>query len=159
MKLKCLPASLAIATVFMLSACEQKPPISPEVKQAMETRHEGFEKIGDSMKTIADTLKAGGSLDPKLASAANTINELAPQLKDWFPVGSGHETKRKTGAKAEIWLKPDEFAQKREALATEAAKLAAFANANDAAGFAAQVPELGKACKACHEEFRDKDHH
>ncbi|NGY06543.1 c-type cytochrome [Solimonas terrae] len=159
MKLKRLPVSLALAAVFVLPACEQKPPISPEVKQAMETRHEGFEKIGDSMKTIADTLKAGGSLNPELASAANTIDDLAPQLKDWFPAGSGHETKRKTGAKAEIWLKPDEFAQKREALVTEAGKLAALANANDAAGFAAQVPELGKACKGCHDEFRDKDHH
>src|SRR3546814_5961085 len=100
----------------------------------METRHEGFEKIGDSMKTIADAMKAGKGLTPEVAAAANKINEMAPQLKDWFPVGSGPETKRKTRAKAEIWQKPDEFVLKREALATEAGKLAALANANDAAG-------------------------
>src|SRR3546814_2904784 len=94
------------------------------------------------MKTIAYALKAGKGLPPEVAAAANKINERAPQLKDWFPVGSGPETKRKTRAKAEIWQKPDEFVLKREALATEAGKLAALANANDAAGFAAQVPEL-----------------
>src|SRR3546814_13671536 len=80
----------------------------------METRHEGFEKIGDSMKTIADAMKAGKGLTPEVAAAANKINEMAPQLKDWFPVGSGPETKRKTRAKAGIWQKPDEFVLKRE---------------------------------------------
>src|SRR3546814_10904386 len=46
-----------------------------ENKQAMETRHEGFEKIGDSMKTIADAMKAGKGLTPEVAAAANKINE------------------------------------------------------------------------------------
>jgi cytochrome c556 len=154
-----LPVSIAAIALLAVAGCEQKPPISPENKQAMETRHEGFEKIGDSMKTIADAMKAGSGLTPEVAAAANRINELAPQLKDWFPAGSGPETKRKTRAKAEIWQKPEEFAQKRETLATEAAKLAALANANDAAGFAAQVPALGNACKSCHDEFRAKEHH
>lgn len=158
MKLQALPVLIAAVALLAVAGCEKKPPISPENKQAMETRHEGFEKIGDSMKTIADAMKAGSGLTPEVAAAANKINELAPQLKDWFPVGSGPETKRKTRAKAEIWQQPDEFTQKRETLVTEAGKLAAFANANDAAGFAAQVPELGKACKGCHEEFRAKEH-
>jgi cytochrome c556 len=154
-----LPVSIAAIALLAVAGCERKPPISPENKQAMATRHEGFEKIGDSMKTIADAMKAGSGLTPEVAAAANKINELAPQLKDWFPAGSGPETRRKTRAKAEIWQKPEEFAQKRETLTTEAAKLAALANANDAAGFAAQVPALGNACKGCHDEFRAKEHH
>lgn len=146
------------ATALLLAAACRAAPLDPAIEKAMKTRHEGFEHIGDAMKKIGDTLKSGGSLNPELAKAAKEIDELAPQLKDWFPAGSGPETGRKTGAKPEIWAKPEEFAQKREAFASAAAKLAGLADANDAAGFAAQVPELGKACKGCHEEFRKKDH-
>src|SRR3546814_15767820 len=81
-KLKTLPVSIAAIALLAAAGCERKPPISPENKQAMETRHEGFEKIGDSMKTIADAMKAGKGLTPEVAAAANKINELAPQLTD-----------------------------------------------------------------------------
>jgi cytochrome c556 len=155
MKLKAaLPVSIAAVTLLTLAACDKPPPIAPELQQAMETRHEGFEKIGDSMKTIADAMKAGSGLTPEVVAAANTINEFAPQLEGWFPAGSGPETRHKTRAKAEIWQQPEEFARKRETLVSEAAKLAELANANDADGFAAQVPALGEACKGCHEAFR-----
>lgn len=158
MKTPYLLVPAAAIALCAIAACNKQPPLDPALAEAMHTRHEGFEHIGDSMKKIADTLKGGGSLNPDLVDAAHKINELAPQLKDWFPAGSGPETGRKTGAKPEIWTQPDEFALKRETFVTEAAKLSELADANDAAGFAAQVPALGKACKGCHEEFRNKDH-
>ncbi|WP_051362216.1 c-type cytochrome [Solimonas soli] len=150
-------AAVAMALLFV-AACERKPPLAPEIKQAMEARHEGFETIGDSMKKIGDTLKGGGQLDPELAAAAKKINELAPQTKTWFPAGSGPETGRKTGAKAEIWAQPEVFAEKRDAFIAAAARLAQLADANDAAGFATQAGELGQACKGCHDQFREKKH-
>ncbi len=152
--------SLPLAAALLLATygCNSKPPLDPAIKQAMETRHKGFEQIGDAMKKITDTMKSGGGLDPELAAAAQKIDELAPQLKDWFPAGSGPESGRKTGARPEIWTQPEPFARKREALATAAARLAERATANDAAGFATQVGALGKTCKSCHDDFRKKDH-
>lgn len=157
MKRPILALAAAPMLVFAVTACGGKP-LDPAVKQAMDARHEGFEAMGDAMKKIADTLKGGGSLNPELAAAANKINETAPQLKDWFPAGSGPESGRKTGAKPEIWQQPEVFAEKREAFVAAAAKLAETAGANDAAAFATQVGELGKTCKGCHEQFRNKDH-
>ncbi|MFT4046819.1 MAG: cytochrome c [Solimonas sp.] len=146
------------ASLLFASACSSQSDLAPEIKQAMEARHEGFEAIGDAMKKIGDTLKGGGQLNPELAAAAKKINELAPQTKTWFPAGSGPETGRRTGAKAEIWAQPELFAEKRDAFIAAAGKLAALADANDAAGFAAQVGELGQTCKGCHETFREKKH-
>ncbi|MGH8444522.1 MAG: c-type cytochrome [Solimonas sp.] len=145
------------ASLAVVAACNAAD-FDPALKKAMHDRHEGFEEIGDSMKEIGDTLKGGGSLNPKLAKAARTINELAPQTKVWFPAGSGPETGAKTGAKAEIWQQPEVFAEKRDAFIAAAAKLAQLADANDAAGFATQVGELGQTCKGCHEQFRAKKH-
>jgi cytochrome c556 len=157
MNARYLMVPLTALALTAATACGGKPPLDPALEKAMQARHDGFEQIGDSMKKITDTLKGGGSLDPALVDASHTINGLAPQLKDWFPPGSGPETGRKTAAKPEIWTQPDEFARKREIFVSEATKLAQLADASDAAGFAAQVPKLGQACKGCHEQFRKKD--
>ena len=148
----------ASAALLFVAACDRQPALAPEIKAVMHERHEGFETIGDSMKKIADTLKGGGSLDPELAAAAKKINELAPQTRSWFPAGSGPETGAKTRAKAEIWTQPELFNEKRDAFIAAAAQLAERADANDAAGFATQVGELGQTCKGCHDTFRAKEH-
>ncbi len=140
-----------------LVACSKGPSLPPEIQQAMDARHEGFEEIGGAFKKINDALKAGGSLDADLAAAARTINARAQQVSGWFPQGSGPESGRKTDARAEIWQQPDAFAQRREAFVTEAGKLAELAAAEDAAGFAEQVRAVGGTCKGCHDDFRAKD--
>lgn len=139
-----------------LAACSRPAQVAPEIAQALKTRHEGFEAIGDAFKRINDTLKAGGALDADLAQAAGDIARQSTQLVGWFPVGSGPEA-GKTEAKAEIWTQPDAFAEKREAFVAEAGKLAALAAAGDAEGFAAQVKTVGGTCKGCHDNFRAKD--
>ncbi|NKF21221.1 c-type cytochrome [Solimonas marina] len=159
MKPRHLIVPFAVASVFAIAACHQKPQVDPAIEAAIKTRHDGFKQIGGAMKKIGDTLKSGGSLNPELTEAAHTMNQEAVKIKDWFPAGSGPESGLKTGAKPEIWEKPDEFAQKRDALVTEVGKLTAAADAGDAAGFAEQVPAVGQACKSCHEEFRNKDEH
>ena len=158
MKRITLTLAAVVSSFCFVTACQGGPDLDPALQKAMHDRHEGFEDIGDAMKKIADTLKGGGALNPDLAKAAKKINELAPQTKTWFPAGSGPETGRKTGAKAEIWTQPDLFAEKRDAFIAAADKLATLADANDAAGFAAQVGELGQTCKGCHETFRAKKH-
>ncbi len=139
-----------------LAACSRPADVAPEIAQAMKARHDGFEAIGDAFKRINDALKAGGALDAELAQAADTIARQSTQLVDWFPVGSGSEA-GKTEAKAEIWIQPERFAERRESFVAEAGKLAALAAAGDAEGFAAQVKAVGASCKGCHDNFRAKE--
>lgn len=157
--MKTLPAALVAAScVLALGACNKQPQVDPRIKQVMEQRHEGFEAIGEAFKTLNDAVKSGAGLTDDVKKAAHTIEGYAPQLADWFPPGSGPETGIDTEARAEIWQKPEEFAEKREAFAAEAARLGELADGGDAAAFAAQVKELGGRCKACHDRFRiDQD--
>lgn len=148
---------LGTCAIALIAACGQKSaPVDPAIKAVQKARHDGFEAMGDAFKSIMDTLKAGGALDAKLTQAAHDIDANAAQIADWFPAGSGPESGAKTEAKAEIWQQPDLFAEKREKLVTESAKLVALADAGDAAGFAEQVKAVGGSCKGCHDSFREK---
>lgn len=137
-----------------VAACNKAPPVAPEVLQIVQTRHQGYENIGEQMKLIGDTLKAGGALNADLAAAAQIIKTRADEVVGWFPAGSGPETGVKTRARAEIWQQPEQFEQRRVAFVAEAAKLADYASAGDADAFAAQMGDLGATCKACHDDFR-----
>jgi cytochrome c556 len=151
--------SLAVlgACVLVTAGCGQKSaPVDPAVQAVLKTRHDGFEAMGDAFKSIMDTLKAGGALDAELTAAAHEIDTHAGQIAEWFPAGTGPESGADTEAKAEIWQQPEVFAEKREKLVMEAAKLAALADAGDAAGFAEQVKAVGGSCKGCHDNFREK---
>ena len=61
-----------------------------------------------------------------------------------------------TKAKPEIWLEMDDFKAKLEKMQAEAAKLAEVAKKGDLAAAKAQLGETGKACKACHDKYRNK---
>ncbi|HEU5284298.1 MAG TPA: cytochrome c [Burkholderiales bacterium] len=61
-----------------------------------------------------------------------------------------------TKAKPEIWLNLEDFKAKAEKMQGEVAKLAQVSKAGDFNALKAQVGETGKACKACHDEYRNK---
>jgi cytochrome c556 len=61
-----------------------------------------------------------------------------------------------TKAKPEIWLEMEDFKAKAEKVQAEADKLAQVAKGGNFDALKAQVGETGKACKACHDKFRNK---
>lgn len=61
-----------------------------------------------------------------------------------------------TKAKPEIWENMDDFKAKLEKMQQDAAKLAEVAQSGDFNALKAQVGETGKACKACHDKYRNK---
>ena len=89
----------------------------------------------------------------KVRSGAATFARLAPQVKGWYPPGTGPDA-GKTRAKAAIWQKPDDFRAKALALESTATKFNAAAKSGDLAAIRAAQGELGKACKACHDPYR-----
>ena len=60
----------------------------------------------------------------------------------------------KTGAKAEIWQKPEGFRRQAEAISRPPRTFNAAAKAGDAAAIKARFGDLGKSCKACHDSYR-----
>lgn len=61
-----------------------------------------------------------------------------------------------TDAKADIWSQPDKFKAAFDKNGEEVGKLAAAARSGDEKAMKAAAGEVGKACKACHDDFRAK---
>ena len=122
----------------------------------MKERHENYEKIGDAMKVVGRELKGDKPDLARVRANADVIAALAPQVKTWFPQGTGPDV-GKTDAKAEIWQKPDDFAAKAKDFEAAAAAFKTAAQGNDVAAIRAAQGNLGKSCKACHDLYREKD--
>lgn len=132
------------------------PPLEKQAALAlMKERHENYEKIGKAMKSISRALK---SETPDLAvvrTGADTIAALAPQVKGWFPAGTGPDV-GKTDAKAEIWQKTDDFNAKADSFARAAQAFQAAVRGGDLATIRSAQGDLGKSCKACHDLYREE---
>ncbi len=72
-----------------------------------------------------------------------------------FTDGSDRGTTR---AKPEIWENKADFRRKLDDLKQAAVKLRDAADSGDRAIISAQVADTGKACKACHDEYKAKNY-
>ena len=133
------------------------PVSGDQAKALMEERHEGMEDIGDAMKILSREMKADA---PDLAAVrpnAATIARLSQEAPGWFPPGTGPDV-GKTRAKAEIWQRPEDFAAKARTFGEAAQAFNAAAQGTDVAAMKAAHGELGKSCKACHDDYRAPEH-
>ena len=131
------------------------PVSGDQAKQLMHERHEGMEEIGDAFKAVSGALKAASPDLGKVREEAATIARLAPEVRGWFPTGTGPDV-GKTRAKPEIWQKPDDFAAKRNSFQQAAQAFNAAAERGDMAAIKAAHADLGKRCKACHDLYRSE---
>jgi cytochrome c556 len=136
-----------------LAACG---PQTPGAKAAHE-RHEHMEALGKAFKTIGDQLKKNSPDLAKIRQSAAAINTYAPQVKTWFPAGSGPQDGVKTHALQAVWTQPDDFGRAAAKLGDAAVSLDAAARSGDLAAVRGAVLPLGDSCKGCHEHFREKD--
>jgi cytochrome c556 len=65
----------------------------------------------------------------------------------------------KSKLKPEAWQDMDTFVDRGRSLKTAIDTLAAQADAGNEAGIKQAIGEVGKACKACHDDFREKMAH
>ena len=124
-----------------------------QAKKAMHDRHEGMEEIGDTMKLVSAELKKDSPDLAKVRAGAATFARYAPQVKGWYPPGTGPDV-GKTRAKPEIWKKPDDFRTKALAFEKSAQEFAIAARGGDLAAIRTAHANLGKNCKACHDPYR-----
>lgn len=124
--------------------------------QLIQARQNNYKKIGDAMKLISRGLRSDSPALPVVRTGAATIATLAPQVPGWFPAGTGQDL-GKTGARAEIWQRPDDFSAKAEAFEEAARNFELAAQGNDLEAIRAAHADLGKSCKACHDLYREKE--
>lgn len=128
-----------------------------EIKTAMDERHENFEAIGESFKTIRDQARSGSADLAKVTEAATTINTLSKQIDTWFPEGSGPESGNETEAKAEIWQEREAFTKAAQVLIDNSGKYLNQLQSDGASAIPGGIRLLGSGCKGCHDDFREED--
>jgi cytochrome c556 len=150
--------AMALTAVAVNAKVNLSPAPANKVAAIMHARHEGMESVGKSMKALLRATKA----DPVDVATAKVqaarIASLSRQADNWFRAGTGPD-KGKTGAKAEIWKTPQDFATKLAGWQQAAAAIDAAAKSGDAARIQTAFGDLGKSCKACHDDYRSEMHH
>jgi cytochrome c556 len=129
-----------------------------DAKRIMHERHEGMEAIGKANKALRRELEGSSPDLGVVRSSAGKIAELSRKASGWFPQGTGPDIGR-TGAKPAIWQNPEDFATKLGAFQKAAKAFNSIAAGNDVNAIHANLAELGKACKACHDKYRSEMHH
>lgn len=131
-------------------------PLEKEQALALiERRQDNYKRIGDAMKVITREIRTGSPNFEQLQQNSAVIAELAPQVRDWFPKGTGPDV-GKTGALVEIWQNPEDFAEKAGNFNRAAQQFDRIAQRDDLAAIQAAHRDLGGSCKACHDVYREE---
>lgn len=142
----------AFVGIALLAASQVTGAEAPE--DYIKYRQAMMKAIGGHMGASSQIVRGKVSPEGHLAMHADALAVLSGDLTALFPEGSDFgETK----AKAAIWDDWGTF-EKAAAEAKQAtADFAAAAGSGDADRIAAAHKAVGKACKGCHEDFREKD--
>lgn len=114
-------------------------------------RKANFKMAADAMKAVKGVADAGGPTAAAVPEAEKIV-QMSRANSGHFPTGSNMgETK----AKPEIWTNKADFDAKFKNLETASVKLVEVAQAGDAKALGAQFGQVGGACKACHDVYRN----
>jgi cytochrome c556 len=142
---------IAAACVAALGAggaalAQQKP------EDAIKYRKSALFVVGQNFGPLAAMAQGKMPYDRDAAIRYAEIAAFVMKLP-WNSFGPGTDT-GDTKAKPGIWENPADFQSKRDAMLAEIQKLPQAAGDPDS--LKAQVGATGKACKACHDEYRAK---
>ena len=87
---------------------------------------------------------------------AGFLDNLSRMPWDGFDPSTKDVKDIKTAALPAIWSEPDKFRQAADRLQAETSKLYEASRGGDESAVKNQIAAVGKACGACHENFRQK---
>jgi len=123
-------------------------------EDSIKYRQSAMFLVGQNFGPLAAMAQGKRPYDKEAAIKYATIVAFVSKLPlDGFVPGTDQGN---TKAKPEIWLDMDDFKAKMEKMQEETAKLAEVAQQGDFEALKAQVGATGKACKACHDKYRNK---
>lgn len=145
----------ASRTFFLIAVLLTGPAALADHHAALiEARQEKLKEMGAAMKVFREELKREAPDLQRMERAAARIASYAPELKSWFPAGTGPASGINTDALAYIWKNTDKFTRVSSELVPAADALVVTIGSGETASIAAAVGTLGRACKACHQSFR-----
>ncbi len=147
----------ALASVS--SAFAQDAPASPEeqAQQAVDLRQSLFRLIGYSFGPVGGMLKNKIPYDAAVVQkSASRLEQLAPMIPEVFQTDTRKVTTLKTKAREGIWTNKSDFTAKADDLAKAVDGLSTAAKSGDKKQFTQAAAAVGKACGACHDNFREK---
>lgn len=151
-------SGLFIATA--LSAAIAMPALAEmEAEDLIKTRQSAFTFASWNMGKIkAQVVEETVAYNQQqMQAAANAIASVAHSgLGALFGPGTASDNFDNTKLKPVFFDKPDRAREVAIAFAKEATKLQEVAAMGDKAALAAQFSQVGKSCKACHDDFRAK---
>ena len=121
----------------------------------VKERMDAMKEMSDQMKIMGDMLKGKRPFEIQaFVDGSTIISKHSPEIPGLFPKGSGgHESE----ALPKLWHEWDRFEMKAKRAATEASKLADLSlNGEDQMVLRKQFMALGKSCKSCHKDYREK---
>ncbi len=140
---------LALAGLASFSAQAQMKP-----EDAIKLRQSAMKLVGYNFGNIGAMVndKKPYNKDEAIRNATN-IEGLAGQPFEFFVAGSD---KGDTKAKGDIWKESDKFKAAADKLQVESAKLAQVSKSGDMAALKTQFGATAQACKACHDNYKEK---
>lgn len=141
-------SALAASLLSSVAAAQAKP------EDAIKYRQGVYRVIGWNFGPMAAMVKGEKPYDKEaFARHAATVDFVGRLAHEGFTPGSD---KGDTKAKPEAWSKPDDFKAKFTKLNEETAKLAAISKSGSFDEIKKQFGATGAACKACHDQYKNK---
>jgi cytochrome c556 len=153
-----LIALCALAPVPTLLAQDAAPPTpDQQAEQAVLTRQGLLKVMGFYMAPLGGMLKNKVPFDAATAGkSAAHIEQLGDMIPDVFTPDTRKATNVKTKAQDGIWTNQADFKSKADDLVKAATALADAAKSGDKGTTLKAAGAVGKACGACHDNYRNK---
>ncbi len=142
--------SAVVTTLVMGNALGQTKP-----DDVIKYRQSVYRVMGWNFSPMAAMMKGEKPYDKEsFVRHATILSQVAPLAMEGFAAGSdkGADTK----AKAEIWSKTADFRDKMDKMTVETNKLATISHAGSFDEIKKQFGATAGACKACHDDYRNK---
>ena len=151
--MKKIATAILCSTVFMTSPVSADEPFEDEVK----ARQGYYQMVKFNFSVLGEMVKGNTEYNAETANtAAQNILALS-QLNNGalWPKGSDNDSIENTKAKPEIW---ENFADVKEKSSTwkDAVATLAMEAGKGEAQLKSSFGPVGKACKACHDDYRAK---
>lgn len=144
-------AVLTLAATALPVAAQQKLKPESQIKMRKST----MDVINYNFSSLEAMAEGKRPFDKdEAARNADIVAQLVALPKRFF--GEGTNIEGKTKAKPAVWEHRADFDEKMDKFANEAAKLPAAVRSGNMEAFRNQVDATGKACKACHDDYRAK---
>lgn len=151
--MKTLACIAVAASLLALAAPASAQFAKPE--DAIKYRQSAMFVMGTHFGRIGAMANGKAPYDAKVAETSAAIVAEMSKLP-WAGFVAGTETGGNTKAKPEIWTEQAKFKENNEKLMAQTPKLAVAAKTGDLAALKTAFSATADACKACHDDFRNK---